>query len=388
MRTLLQAGAGAAAAAAHLAAAPDGPQAAAGLGLSSADPAQQSLTLRVAALFVILAAGLLGGVPPLLLRGCQVPDAAPGRLARAFGGGVILALALVHVLPEGLEMLAPLTPFPLGAVLAALGLLSVLAIDHAATARYAPEPWKRQLRAAVLLASGADEAPPGAPEAARARASGGAGKGLEAPLSPTEAHAADGCRSCAGEVAAAAGVPSHPAQLIHSHHHSPGHPVTGLRQLVAAYTLEAGCVFHSVILGLGIGIMADDPAGLPPLIAAMAFHQALEAVALGSVLAAALLVPRWKKAAMIVIYSLTMPLGIAAGIGVASTFDPASPAAAAVQGALSCFSAGLLLHIAMYTMIGEEASRHDLLVRPALAAGVFGAVAAGVGCMALLAVWG
>lgn len=88
------------------------------------------------------------------------------------------------------------------------------------------------------------------------------------------------------------------------------------------------------------------------------------------------------------LYSLTMPAGIAAGIAAASTFDPASPAAAAAQGALSCVSAGMLLHIALYALIGEEASRHDLLVRPGLAAGVFAAVAAGIGCMALLAVWG
>jgi hypothetical protein len=153
-------------------------------------------------------------------------------------------------------MLEPLTPFPLGAVLATLGLLSVLTIDHLTTARFAPEPWKRQLRAAVLLASGGD---PPASEATRAgaAASDGAGKGLGAPLSPPEAGAAGGCRSCAGEVAAAAGVPSHPAQLIHSHHHAPGHPVTGLRQLVAAYTLEAGCV-----VGLGRAI-AISRGGFP-----------------------------------------------------------------------------------------------------------------------------
>jgi hypothetical protein len=47
----------------------------------------------------------------------------------------------------------------------------------------------------------------------------------------------------------------------------------------------------------------------------------------------------------LVVYSLTMPIGIAIGIAVAASYDPSSPVAAGVQGALSAFSAGLLLHI-------------------------------------------
>ncbi|KAI8465730.1 MAG: hypothetical protein J3K34DRAFT_486700, partial [Monoraphidium minutum] len=79
----------------------------------------QSLMLRLVALAAILAAGLLGGLPPVLMRSFQGADALAGRLARAFGGGVIVTLALVHVLPDSIEMLGPLTPFPLAAVLAA-----------------------------------------------------------------------------------------------------------------------------------------------------------------------------------------------------------------------------------------------------------------------------
>ncbi|KIZ03336.1 hypothetical protein MNEG_4624 [Monoraphidium neglectum] len=83
-----------------------------------------------------------------------------------------------------------------------------------------------------------------------------------------------------------------------------------------------------------------------------------------------------------------MPIGIAIGIAVAASYDPSSPVAAGVQGALSAFSAGLLLHIGMFQLIGEEASRHDLLVRPQLAAALAAALVLGVAGMAVIALWG
>jgi zinc transporter 1/2/3 len=87
-------------------------------------------------------------------------------------------------------------------------------------------------------------------------------------------------------------------------------------------------------------------------------------------------------------YSLTLPAGIAIGILVASSYDAGSRLAAGLQGGLSAFSAGLLLHLGMYSMVGEELGRHDLLGRPGLAAAVFGAVGLGVGGMAVIALWG
>jgi hypothetical protein len=55
-----------------------------------------TLTARVIAIFAIAAAALLCGLPPLLLRAFQGPDAPVARAARAFSGGVILALSLVR----------------------------------------------------------------------------------------------------------------------------------------------------------------------------------------------------------------------------------------------------------------------------------------------------
>jgi zinc transporter 1/2/3 len=145
----------------------------------------------------------------------------------------------------------------------------------------------------------------------------------------------------------------------------------------------------SLVIGLGMGTAVDAAAAaaLPAVTVAMVFHQALEGLALGAVLAPARFLPMWKRCVMIVAYALTMPAGIAAGIALAASFDPGSVTAQGVQGALSTFSAGLLLHLSMFQLIGEELTRHDLLVRPRLAAALFAAIAAGAASMAVIALW-
>jgi hypothetical protein len=49
---------------------------------------------------VILAGALMFGLPTLLIKQFQDPDATVPRLLRGFAGGVIVALALVHIVPS------------------------------------------------------------------------------------------------------------------------------------------------------------------------------------------------------------------------------------------------------------------------------------------------
>lgn len=62
-------------------------------------PEESTLGLRIAAIFIILSAGLLGGVPPLIIKALRNQDSLLTFLIRAFSAGVILALAFVHILP-------------------------------------------------------------------------------------------------------------------------------------------------------------------------------------------------------------------------------------------------------------------------------------------------
>jgi zinc transporter ZupT len=122
------------------------------------------------------------------------------------------------------------------------------------------------------------------------------------------------------------------------------------------------------------------------LMIALAIHQGLEGLALGSVLALTTF-PTAKKVAMLLLYSITTPIGVAIGIAVASTYDPRSITSRAVQGTISGVSAGMLLYIGMYQLVAEEFSRDDLLVRPRLRFGMYGALLLGAACMCLIGIW-
>ncbi len=92
---------------------------------------------------------------------------------------------------------------------------------------------------------------------------------------------------------------------------------------------------------------------------------------------------------MAVTYAMTTPLGIAVGIAIASSYDPNSMSALAVQGVFNSISGGLLLYIGLVQLIAEDFTRMEadqtrgLLFRLS----TYGALALGMAAMAMLAVW-
>ena len=149
-----------------------------------------------------------------------------------------------------------------------------------------------------------------------------------------------------------------------------------------------GCILHAVLIGVGLGVTVDSRAEALALLIALSFHQLLEGVSLGAVVAAA----RFglaKAAFMLCCYAVTTPMGVAIGIAVAAGYDHASPTSLAVQGTLNGVSAGMLLYIALIQQLSEEFSRKDLGGRAALPLrlALYGSVLLGAGLMAMLAVW-
>lgn len=155
---------------------------------------------------------------------------------------------------------------------------------------------------------------------------------------------------------------------------------------VGAYAMELGCIFHSIIIGIGLGVVVSGRAYVATLLGALTVHQALEGLSLGSVLARTGF-SRLHQSAMVLTYSLTTPLGIAIGIAVTGAYDPASKTALAVQGALNGLSGGMLLHIALFQIVAEEFSREDLLARPRLRLGLYTSLLLGAALMCILAIW-
>jgi zinc transporter 1/2/3 len=323
---------------------------------------EYTLDLRIAAIFVVLAAAMIMGLPPIYVKYFQSPDALFARLLRAFAGGVILSLALVHIIPSAMFQLAGLTAYSFGGVAVLAGIFLLIIIDT----------------------------------------------GLQAALTPkdTHAHSHDEHRDgghglghvhteIAGDLKVA--VQGGPSKPTHTHQclrsvsqehwvASAEKPLFNVKQYVTAYTMELGCIFHSVTIGVSLGVMTDDRAAVVIMMIAVAIHQGLEGLSLGTVLAVTNF-SKLKKTAMLLMYCITTPVGIAVGIAISASYNPASVTSRAVQGVINGLSGGMLLYISMYQLIAEEFSRQDLIGRPGTLVLMYLAMLLGGAAMCVLAIW-
>jgi solute carrier family 39 (zinc transporter), member 1/2/3 len=293
-----------------------------------------SLQLRVAAIFVIFVASLVGVLPPLLSTKFGSPSVYVGSALRAFAGGVILALSLVHIVPESVQELSEVASFPFSGLLLLAGVSIMVFIEHGLQALYR-QPEAMEAEDAVTVA-GIKDLTPGV-------------------------HAV--CHSNA------AGTHSHGGGYVSK---------------AAAWLMELGCVFHSVIVGVDLGVTTETSV-LTPLFVALVFHQLVEGVSLGTVVAAA----RFTKAKSFVMafaYSITTPVGVAVGIAVSSSYDPESRRAIVTKGCLDSLSGGLLLYIGLvHLMCPEFCSNQSVPWRQRVVA--YLSFALGAAIMCTLAIW-
>lgn len=160
-----------------------------------------------------------------------------------------------------------------------------------------------------------------------------------------------------------------------------------VRQQIAAFLiLEFGVLFHSVIIGLNLGVAGDE---FSTLYVVLVFHQSFEGLGIGARLSA---IPfkkgSWIPWLLCTAYGLTTPISIAIGLGVRTTYNPGSFTANVVSGVLDSISAGILI----YTGFVELLAR-DFIFNPQRTKNNFrlafmaGCVILGAGIMALLGKW-
>jgi zinc transporter 1/2/3 len=337
-----------------------------------------TLDLRIAAIFVIWFGAVVFGLPTLVFKAFRSQDAPIPRLFRAFAGGTIVALALVHIVPEAVHQLEGVADFHLAGCTILFGIVVLVLIDNSLAAYLTPEEHKQSIRdklAKDVSVHKPQHAAAGDKQQHHQHVhstddSAGDLKQVDEALRQASSHAHQCMRGLSpnGWVSSAAA------------------PVRNVRQYVTAYTMELGCIFHSVIIGVGVGVITNDRELVITLMVALAIHQGLEALALGSVLALTTF-SYVKKVLMLFLYTITTPIGIAIGISIASTYDPTSITSMAVQGTINGVSSGMLIYIGMYQLIAEEFSREDLLVRPKLRYGMYAALLLGGACMCVLGVW-
>ncbi|CAI7575181.1 unnamed protein product [Penicillium viridicatum] len=124
------------------------------------------------------------------------------------------------------------------------------------------------------------------------------------------------------------------------------------QQLAALLILEFGVIFHSVIIGLNLGVAGDEFATLYPV---LVFHQSFEGLGIGARMSS---IPfkkgSWLPWFLCTAYGLTTPISIAIGLGVRTTYNPGSFTANVVSGVLDSISAGILIYTGLVELLARD----------------------------------
>lgn len=306
------------------------------------DSPENSQPLRIAAVFIVLAAGLLGGMPALFIPVMRQLRSTPALLLRALSAGIIVSLALVHIIPEAIASLDQVEPdYPVGSCCVLAGVLVLLVLE---TASHTFFETHSSLGPSLHTQGHLTLEPP-----------------------PTEGQHDTVKRPSMSD--------STPKS---------GRNVTP-RLKVIATVMELGCIFHSVLIGVTVGVTTEYKE-VTSLLIALCFHQLLEGVALGSMVAAAGF-HVWKGLLMVLGYALTAPMGIGIGIGVAHMYNEDDTATAAVQGVLNGVSGGMLLYISLVQIIANDFNSSHCSTSGYVKLAMIVLVGAGAAFMCVLALW-
>mmetsp|Transcript_18109 Transcript_18109/g.38967 ORF Transcript_18109/g.38967 Transcript_18109/m.38967 type:complete len:356 (-) Transcript_18109:1205-2272(-) len=331
---------------------------------------QTTLDLRLACIFVVLVITFLGCIPPLFFPVFRDNSHPLTRILRAFAEGVILTLAIVHVLPEGVADFQQLTEYPLAEAIVIAGIILMAMVENAFNSYVARN--KKTSMHVCAHGHGAAHEEPSQQEAVSSSSSSSDEAEKEGEQAPT------GPAATSGPAAPVADAVKPQEEVL---------DLRSLKTLIMAYMFEFSCVTHSFLIGLATGVITDNRRLVFALLIALAFHQALEGLALGSMLIQAGFSPR-KFLTMITLYSITTPVGIAVGIGIAGTYDPKSIIAIAVQGTFNSLSSGMLIYISLIHLLAADFGSPESIHRNMwVQAMVYVALCVGVGSMCFIAIW-
>ncbi|KAF2172125.1 hypothetical protein M409DRAFT_49867 [Zasmidium cellare ATCC 36951] len=269
--------------------------------------------LRVGTLFVILVTSAIGVFLPLLLN--KLPLGAWGghilMVVKQFGTGVIISTGFVHLYTHAQLMFAN----------ECIGTLDYEATTSAIVMAGLFLSFLVEYLGLRLVASRAAKS---AAESSAFQSQQETTKGSPAPSqeSPRNAFAAV------------------------DHHHG------GPNNKLSVMVMEAGILFHSILIGLTLVVSGDS--FYRTLLVVIVFHQFFEGMALGARIA---MLPGaifpWKFV-MAVAFTLITPIGMAIGIGVLNSFNGNDPSTVITFGTLDALSAGILIWVGLVDMWARD----------------------------------
>ncbi|XP_059317842.1 zinc transporter 6, chloroplastic [Lycium ferocissimum] len=305
--------------------------------------------LKLISMFVIFFTSVIGITVPVFLarlfHGKPVHDKAI-LIIKCFAAGVILSTSLVHVLPDAFDALSdcqvssrhPWKDFPFSGLVTLIGVLTALLVDLTATSHVESHQNNQDNDYAIV----------GTSEELGTVVSN---KKIEEQVREAE-------------------------ELVK------------LKQRLVSQVLEIGIIFHSVIIGVTLG-MSQNQCTIRPLVAALSFHQIFEGMGLGGCIAQAGF-SFGTTAYMSFMFSVTTPMGILLGMIIFSMtgYDDSSPNALILEGLLGSLSSGILIYMALVDLIALDFFHNKLMSgQPFLKKVSFVALVLGSTSMSILALW-
>ena len=175
-------------------------------------------------------------------------------------------------------------------------------------------------------------------------------------------------------------------------------PGDRLRDFVVVYALELSIAIHSIIIGVDIGLLSQkgDLVTLVTLIIAISFHQYIEGFSLGVAIidaskhiasagGVALLSSNMKILMFVLIFAVTVPIGILIGILTASAEE--TDAGVYAKGIANALAAGSLIYIAVAEMISHDFNSPGMRDSHGTKLGMLACLTTGVLLTAVLALW-
>jgi len=311
--------------------------------------------LRIASVFIILICSMSGAMFPVLAKRSSwlnVPKSV-FEFAKYFGSGVIIATAFIHLLSPAIDELGSpcLSPawqeYPYALALSILSIFGIFIIELVAFR------WGTAKLTALDMEH--DAHGHGVGSVAAHGPEGDDQRGLEQ---------TNGNRSY--EKKNIDDVES--LQVVRNMDDN------AAAQIIGVMILEFGVVLHSVLIGLTLAVNEN----FIVLFVVIIFHQTFEGLGLGSRLAVMQLPPKYHYVPIIaaLLYGLTTPIGIAAGLGVRTTYNPDSTKASIVSGVLDALSSGILIYTGLVELLA-----HEFLFNKEMINGSNGKLAYALSCM-------
>jgi solute carrier family 39 (zinc transporter), member 1/2/3 len=179
----------------------------------------------------------------------------------------------------------------------------------------------------------------------------------------------------------------HPHTESHGHDHGDILLLAAQRKDLSTFILELGITFHSVIIGIALGVSPGDE--FTGLLIALCFHQFFEGFALGARLVELTFQTYRHAFIMAFVFAMTTPVGVVIGVGISQSYNANSVAALLTQGIFDSISAGILIYMAFVNLIATEMVHDESFMKldHATKWSYFLAMWVGVAIMSVIGIW-